>query len=118
MPTKRSGEDLLIQYYQGEHKDEYTLISKQEVRHYQNGVLKGLWEVRNGEIIGTFKIFDNGCVQYCQDWNTLKEGCWIRTVNKKLGCMKEYFGFISFKKKEWTWILNDLIQIYPKIDFI
>ena len=89
MPTKRNGEDLLIQYYQGEHKDEYTLISEQEVRHYQNGVLKGLWEVRNGEIIGTFKIFDNGCVQYCQDWNTLKEGCWIRTVNKKLGCMKE-----------------------------
>ena len=82
MPTKRNGEDLLIQYYQGEHKDEYTLISKQEVRHYQNGVLKGLWEVRNGEIIGTFEIFDSGCVQYCQDWNTLKEGCWIRTVNR------------------------------------
>lgn len=89
MLTKRNGEDLRIQYYQGEHKDEYTIISEQEVRHYQNGVLKGLWEVRNGEIIGTFKIFDNGCVQYCQDWNTLKKGCWIRTVNRKLGCMKE-----------------------------
>lgn len=42
----------------------------------------------------------------------------MEEIFTKLGCMKEYFGFISFKKKEWTWILNDLIQIYPKIDFI
>lgn len=32
--------------------------------------------------------------------------------------LKEYFGFTSFKKREWTLILNDLIQIYPKINFI
>jgi hypothetical protein len=25
---------------------------------------------------------------------------------------------MSFKKKEWTLILNDLIQTYPNIDFI
>lgn len=36
----------------------------------------------------------------------------------KLGSMSDYFGFTSFKKKEWLWILNDIIQIYPKIDFI
>lgn len=36
----------------------------------------------------------------------------------KLGNTYEYFGFTSFKKKEWTLILNDLIQMYPKIDFI
>lgn len=28
------------------------------------------------------------------------------------------FGFISFKKGEWLLILNDIIQIYPDIDFI
>ena len=39
-------------------------------------------------------------------------------IYAKLGDMKKYFGFISFKKKEWTLILNDLMQIYPKIDFI
>lgn len=42
----------------------------------------------------------------------------IEEIYDKLGNLKEYFGFTSFKKKEWTLILNDLIQIYPKIDFI
>ena len=42
----------------------------------------------------------------------------INEIYDKLGDLQEYFGFTSFKKKEWTWILNDLIQIYPKIDFI
>ena len=42
----------------------------------------------------------------------------IDEIYAKLGDIRNYFGFISFKKKEWTWILNDLIQIYPKIDFI
>ena len=42
----------------------------------------------------------------------------IEEIYVKLGSMKNYFGFISFKKREWTMILSDLIQIYPKIDFI
>ena len=42
----------------------------------------------------------------------------IEEIYEQLGNVKEYFGFTSFKKKEWTLILNDLIQIYPKIDFI
>lgn len=36
----------------------------------------------------------------------------------KIPNINQYFGFTSFKKREWTLILNDLIQIYPKIDFI
>lgn len=39
-------------------------------------------------------------------------------IYDKLGILGEHFGFTSFKKREWTLILNDLIQIYPKIDFI
>lgn len=42
----------------------------------------------------------------------------IEEIYSKLGDLSNYFGFTSFKKKEWTLILNDLIQIYPKIDFI
>lgn len=42
----------------------------------------------------------------------------IDEIYDKLGDIKQYFGFTSFKKREWTLILNDLIQIYPKIDFI
>lgn len=30
----------------------------------------------------------------------------------------KYFGYTSFQKREWTMILNDLIQIYPDIEFI
>lgn len=39
-------------------------------------------------------------------------------IYEKLGTVDKYFGFISFKKREWIGILNDIIQIYPKIDFI
>ena len=42
----------------------------------------------------------------------------LEEVYDKLGNINEYFGFTSFKKREWTLILNDLIQIYPKMDFI
>lgn len=42
----------------------------------------------------------------------------IEEVYQKLGTINNYFGFTSFKKREWIWILNDIIQIYPKIDFI
>ncbi len=42
----------------------------------------------------------------------------IDEIYDKLGNLEDYFGFSSFKKKEWTLILNDLIQMYPKIDFI
>lgn len=42
----------------------------------------------------------------------------INEVYDKLGDLEQYCGFTSFNKKEWTLILNDLIQIYPKIEFI
>ena len=42
----------------------------------------------------------------------------IEEIYDKLGSINNYFGFTSFKKREWTLILNDLIQIYPNIDFI
>ena len=42
----------------------------------------------------------------------------ISEIFNKLGDVSNYFGFTSFKKREWTLILNDLIQMYPNIDFI
>lgn len=30
----------------------------------------------------------------------------------------KYFGFTSFQKKEWTLILNDIIQLYPDLELI
>lgn len=42
----------------------------------------------------------------------------IDEIYDKLGEINNYFGFTSFKKNEWTHILNDIIQLYPSIDFI
>ena len=32
--------------------------------------------------------------------------------------INKYFGFTSFQKKEWTLILNDIIQLYPQLELI
>ena len=42
----------------------------------------------------------------------------LEEIYEQLGELSDYFGFTSFTKKDWTLILNDLIQMYPKIDFI
>ncbi len=42
----------------------------------------------------------------------------IEEIYEKLGSYEEYFGYTSFKKKEWTLILNDLIGMYPDINLI
>lgn len=42
----------------------------------------------------------------------------IDEIYEKLGNYKEYFGYTSFKKKEWTLILNDLIGMYPDMELI
>ena len=39
-------------------------------------------------------------------------------IYERLGDINDYFGFTSFKKSEWTLILNDLIGMYSDIDFI
>lgn len=39
-------------------------------------------------------------------------------IYEKLGSMDDYFGFTSFKKREWILILNDLIQMYPNYELI
>ncbi len=39
-------------------------------------------------------------------------------IYDKLGNVENYFGFTSYTKKEWTLMLNDLMQLYPEIDFI
>lgn len=42
----------------------------------------------------------------------------IDEIFDKLDNVDTFFGFSSFKKSEWTAILNDVIQLYPNIDFI
>ena len=42
----------------------------------------------------------------------------IDEIYDKLGNIEDYFGYTSFKKREWTHILNDIITMYPNLDFI
>lgn len=49
------------------------------------------------------------------------QNCYISNfeeIYKWLGNLNEYCGFTSFKKGEWTLILNDLIKLYPDIELI
>lgn len=42
----------------------------------------------------------------------------ISEIYDKLGEIENFSGFTSFTKREWTLMLNDLMQMYSKIDFI
>ena len=42
----------------------------------------------------------------------------LSEIYEKLESMDRSFGFISFNKKQWTLILNDLMQLYPDLEFI
>ena len=48
--------------------------------------------------------------------NTLR--VYIKRIREKLESEDRFFGFISFNKKQWTLILNDLMILYPDIEFI
>ena len=65
----------------------------------------------NMEFYDRIRISFNRNNQYILEideiYNKLKE----KNINK-------YFGFTSFQKKEWTLILNDIIQIYPQLELI
>ena len=65
----------------------------------------------NMEFYDRIRISFNQNNQYILEideiYNKLKE----KNINK-------YFGFTSFQKKEWTLILNDIIQIYPHLELI
>lgn len=65
----------------------------------------------NMEFYDKIRISFNQNNQYIVDideiYNKLREN----NINK-------YFGFTSFKKREWTLIVNDIIQLYPELELI
>ena len=64
---------------------------------------------------GPMEFYDKIRLSFNSNNNYISD---FEELYQKLGTMNNYFGFTSFKKREWLWILNDIIQIYPKIDFI
>lgn len=63
----------------------------------------------NSEYYDRIRIIYNN-KKYIEGLNDIYE-----ELNKQVD---KYFEFTSFKKKEWTLILNDLIQIYPELELI
>lgn len=65
----------------------------------------------NMEFYDKIRIAFNQNNQYIMEvdevYNKLREN----NINK-------YFGFTSFQKKEWTLIINDIIQLYPDLELI
>ena len=60
-------------------------------------------------------LYDKIRISFNENKKYVKE---LNEIYDKLGSIDDYFGFKSFNKREWTLILNDLIQLYPNIDFI
>ena len=63
----------------------------------------------NARIYDRIRLSFNSNETYINDLNEIYE---------KLEGMDRFFGFISFNKKQWTLILNDLMLLYPDIEFI
>ena len=75
------GSTYSLQYFQGEHEDEYTLKKDGTVCLFQNGILKMVYEVyKNGVQTGSFTQFTNGCVSFVRRSMIF----WINTVSIEL----------------------------------
>ena len=65
----------------------------------------------NMEFYDRIRISFNQNNQYILEIDEIYDKLKEKNINK-------YFGFTSFQKKEWTLILNDIIQIYPQLELI
>lgn len=104
-------------------KDTYNnVIHKKLIEKYLNNVesiYKYSYNIRllifkhsaNLYFYDRIRISFNQNNQYILDIDEIYEKLKENNINK-------YFGFTSFQKKEWTLILNDIIQIYPQLELI
>lgn len=65
----------------------------------------------NMEFYDRIRIAFNQNNQYILEIDEIYDKLRENNINK-------YFGFTSFQKKEWTLILNDIIQLYPGLELI
>lgn len=65
----------------------------------------------NMEFYDRIRIDFNQNNQYILEIDEIYNNLREKNINK-------YFGFTSFQKKEWTLILNDVIQLYPELELI
>lgn len=112
--------------------EEFKNIFTEFSQTYNNAIQKKLIEKYLNNIENIYKmsvnirklIFKHSANMYLYDKIRLtfnQNKSYIESTDEileKIGSINEYFGFTSFKKNEWAAMLNDLIELYPEIDFI
>ena len=135
-----------VQYFQGDHADEYTLKNKNKVCLYYNGILKMVYqENQYGCQTGDFTRFDNGHVAFVQSFDEILDNSkyFYRIVNHVRGERLEIYSSQSGKlvyhgefnkdreregwgieydedsgamRLEGMWKKNNLVEIIRKIE--
>lgn len=112
--------------------EEYKGIFKLFTEKYNNIIHKNLTKKYLSNVENTYKYSQNirfllfkhsaNTMLYDKIRLTFNDTNYINTMEDlfaELDTNKyKYFGYTSFQKREWTLILNDIIQIYPGIEFI
>ena len=93
------GRTYVLQCFQGEHEDEYTLREDNKVCLFHNGVMKMAWEEdMNGSPIADFTRFENGRVAFIQSFDDIYDGYnFYRIVNNAQGERMEIYSHKSGK---------------------
>ena len=93
------GSNYSLQYYQGEHEDDYSLKRDGRVCIFHNGILKMTYEVDEEDSgIGDFTRFENGRVAFVQPFDDiLDKHNFNRIVNHCRGERMEIYSYESGK---------------------
>ena len=66
------GCNYILNGYQGNHEDEYTLKKDNKVCLFKNGILRMIFEVGEKQVkIGEYTRFNNGCVSFVQSFDDI-----------------------------------------------
>ena len=93
-PTSKAFNDkrYVIQQYQGDHKDEYTVMEVDEngtkngmAQLFKNGVLQMSWRMVNGKEEGKLTIYKNGVVDRMTTWESFEKDVIREVVNDESG---------------------------------
>ena len=75
-----NGKKYMVQRYQGEHKDEYTVMEVDEegksngiAQLFKRGIIQLSWREKEGEKEGMVSLYGNGVVKRQTTWDYLKK---------------------------------------------
>ena len=93
----KEGSTYTLQYYQGEHKEEYVVKKDNKVCLFQNGLLTMVYEEDNNGIqIGDFTRYEKGCVSFVQSFDDIfGNRDFNRIVNHVKGERMEIYSHVS-----------------------